>query len=475
MKKLIYILGIFSAITFTACKDELNLEPFNALDASQSFNTNTDFTQAIRGVYRSLLNASYYGGEFYLLPDVISDNLIISSEGRTSYSGYYLFQQNGELAWLGFFNNAHTTILRANNIIENIENLEEGDFRDNILGQALAIRAMAHFDLGRVYSTPPQFASADDLGMVFVDNTNAGAKPARIGVAEYFDLVEADFDRAVDLIADDNGTGYLGKAAVHGLMARFYLYVGDDENAIASADAAIAAGAAPSVATITEFPDVWDDLTEAGVLFKLINTNLDQIGIGVVYNQAGPDGVRDEYVPDFGFFQEFGADDVRSTWFDQGPFAGKTYNHIIKYLQRPGSNQAVVDAKVLRWAEVYLTKAEAHANLDQDVLALTALDAVRSQRYSSFVSGGESGNALDNAIAYERRKELAFEGHRFFDLKRRNQPIERTAAGDEADGSGVVPPSNALTLGANSPLWEMPIPQAELNANENMQPNPSNN
>lgn len=208
MKKLIYIIGIFSAITFTACEDELNLEPFNALDASQSFNTNTDFTQAIRGVYRSLLNGSYYGGEFYLLPDVISDNLIISSEGRTSYSGYYLFQQNGELAWLGFFNNAHNTILRANNIIENIENLEEGDFRDNILGQALAIRAMAHFDLGRVYSTPPQFASADDLGMVFVDNTNAGAKPSRIGVAEYFDLVEADFDRAVDLIADDNGTGF---------------------------------------------------------------------------------------------------------------------------------------------------------------------------------------------------------------------------------------------------------------------------
>ncbi|WP_296620876.1 RagB/SusD family nutrient uptake outer membrane protein [Marivirga sp.] len=474
MRKIIYIIGLFSAFTFTACDEELNLEPFDALDTSTAFNTNSDFNQAMRGVYRSLLDGNYYGGEFYLLPDVISDNLILSSEGRTSYSGYYLFQQNGELAWLGFFNAAYSTILRTNYIIENIDNLEDGEFKNNILGQALAIRSMAHFDLGRVYSTPPQLAGGGDLGMVYVTETNAGAKPARIGVAEYFDLIEADFTRALGLINAENGTGFLNKAAVHGLMARFYLYTGQDQDAISSADNAISA-AATSVATFDEFPDVWDDLTEAGVLFKAINTNLDQVRIGVVYNQAGPDGVRDEYVPDFGFFQEFGADDIRSTWFDQGPFAGNTYNHIIKYLERPGSNQAIVDAKILRMGEVFLTKAEAHANLDQDGAALTALDVVRSERYDGFVSGGEAGNALDEAIALERRLELAFEGHRFFDLKRKNLPIERTAAGDEADGGGVVPPSNALTLPANSPLWQMPIPQTELNANENMQPNPSNN
>ncbi len=475
MRKIIYILGLFSAFTFTACEDDLNLEPFDALDTSSAFEKNADFTQAIRGVYRSLLNASYYGGEFYLLPDVISDNLIISSEGRTSYSGYYLFQQNGELAWLGFFNNAHNTILRTNYIIENIDNLEDGEFKNNILGQALALRAMAHFDLGRVYSTPPQFASGDDLGMVYVTETNAGLKPARIGVSEYFSLIEQDFTQAVGLINADNGTGFLNKASVHGLLARFYLYTGQDQKAITSADNTIAA-TGTSVATFDEFPEVWDDQTEAGVLFKVINTDLDQVRIGVVYNQSGPDGVRDEYVPDFGFFQLFGTEDIRSTWFEQGQFAGNTYNHITKYLQRPGSNQAIVDAKVLRMSEIYLTKAEAHANLDQDAQALAALDVVRTERYDGFVlPGTEAGNALDDAIALERRLELAFEGHRHFDLKRKNLPIVRTDAGDEADGGGIAPPPNALTLPASSPLWQMPIPQAELNANPNMQPNPSNN
>jgi len=475
MKKIFYIAFALFIGVFTSCEEKLDLQPFDALDTTSSFETNSDFTQAIRGVYRSLLDGNYYGGEIYLLPDVISDNLIISSEGRTSYQGYYLFQQNGNLAWAGFFNAAYNTILRTNNIILNIDNLPDGEFKNNILGQALAIRAMAHFDLGRVYSTPPQFAGQGELGMAFVDNNDASAKPARIGVAEYFDLVEADFTTAVNLINDDNGVGFLGKAAVHGLMSRYYLYVGDNANAIAQADAAIAAGNA-TVGTRDEFPDIWDDLTENGVAWKLINTDLDQIGIGVVYNQASPDGVRDEYVPDYSFFQEFQVDnDIRDTWFDQGQFAGATFNHIIKYLQRPGSNQAVVDAKVLRWAEIFLTKAEAHANLNQDVVALTALDRVRSERYESFVSGGESGDALDAAIAYERRKELAFEGHRFFDLKRKNLPIQRSSFGDYADGSGVTPPSSVLTLPANSDLWEMPIPQAELNANQNMQPNPSNN
>lgn len=472
MKKTLYSISLFAFILLFSCSEKLELEPFDALDTSSSFETNTQFRQALGGVYRSLLNASYYGGEFYLLPDVISDNLTISSEGRNSYSGYYLFQQNGELAWLGFFNNAHNTILRTNYIIENIDNLEDGDFKDNILGQALAVRAMAHFDLARVYSTPPQFGGGSDLGMVYVTSTDAGLKPSRIPLSEYFDLVEDDFIQARGLIDADNDVGFLNLASVNGLMARFYLYAGNNESAIASADAAIAAGT-PDVGSFEDFPLIWTDETEDGVLFKLINTNLDQIRIGVVYNQSGPDGVRDEYVPNFSFYQEFDPTEVRFTWFDQGPFAGKTFNHIVKYLQRPGSNQAVVDAKVLRWAEVYLTKAEAHANLNQDVPALAALDAVRSERYVDFISPAETGDALDDAIALERRKELAFEGHRFFDLKRKGLPITRAPFGDEADGGGVVPP--ASTLAANSPLWEMPIPQAELNANENMQPNPSNN
>lgn len=474
MKKIIYLFIIFGFTGLTSCNDQLELKPFNAIDEANAFNTRTDFNNAIKGVYASLRDGNYYGGEFLLLPDVISDNLILCSEGRTSYQDYYYFNMNGNIAWFNFFRAAYSTISRCNYILENIDNLENGDFKNNIEGQALALRAMAHFDLARVYCKPPQFANANDLGIAYVTSTDAANKPERTTVANTFKLIEDDFTKAVGMIATDNGTGFLNKAAVYGLMARFYLYSDNMPDAETAATNAIQQPTNTGVGTIAEFPDIWTDQTENGVLFKVINTNLDQVGVGVVYNQASPDGVRSEYVPDFAFYNDFNANDVRTTWFSTSSFAGHDFNHIVKYLQRPGSNQAVVDMKVLRWSEVYLIRAEARFNNGNEPGALADLNVVRSNRYVGFTDPGETGAALEAAIARQRRLELAFEGHRMFDLKRKNMPISRSDNGDYADGSGVHPPTDVLTLPASSPLWEMPIPQEELNANPNMQPNPSN-
>ena len=477
MKKILYIFILIGFLGVNSCKEKLELEPFDNLDVSVAFETNTDFENAINGVYSSLRDGNYYGGEFLLLPDVISDNLIICSEGRTSYSNYYLFSINGNIAWLNFWRAAYVTILRANHVLENIDNLPDGDFKNNIEGQALALRAMAHFDLARVYSKPPQFASSSDLGIAYVTSTDSGERPARVSVADTFAKIEADLNDAASLIGDDNGTGFFNKAAVHALRTRFYLYTGDNAKTITAADAAIAASVNGGVSSITEFPKIWKDVSEDGVIFKVINTALDNVGVGVVYNQKSDvDGIRSEYVPDYSFYTQYQPTDVRlNSYLETSVFAGNhTFNHVIKYLERTGSGQAVVDMKVLRWSEVYLSRAEAKAETGDDPGALADLDAVRSNRYTGFVSGGETGAALKAAIQLERRLELAFEGHRLFDLKRQGLDINRSNNGDYSDGTGVPPPAGALTLPASSPKFQMPIPQEELNANPNMQPNPSN-
>ena len=457
-----------------SCSDKLELEPFDALDASQAFETKTDFNLALKGAYASFRDDNYYGGEFYLIPEVISDNVIICSEGRFSYQDYYLFNTNGNIAWLNFWRAAYVGIMRANHIIENIDNLEDGDFKNNILGQAYAIRAMAHFDLARVYAKAPQFASASDLGIAYITGTDAGNQPARVSVSETFAAILADFDAAVPLIDTDNGTGFMNLATVQGLRARYFLYVGNNASAITAANAAVAASVNGGVSSRANFPDIWDDLTENGVIFKLINTDLDLVRVGVVYNQASPEGIRSEYVPDFDFYSQFKGNDIRSTWFETSDFAGSSFNHITKYLQRPGSNQAIVDMKVLRWSEVYLTRAEAKAATGDDAGALADLNTVRAERYNGFVSGGETGAALAAAIQLERRLELAFEGHRMFDLKRQGLPINRSNNGDYSDGTGINPDASVLTLPASSDKFQMPVPQEEMNANPNMQPNPSN-
>jgi hypothetical protein len=85
----------------------------------------------------------------------------------------------------------------------------------------------------------------------------------------------------------------------------------------------------------------------------------------------------------------FSATDIRkSAYIQTSAYNGKMQNHIIKYQGRLTGNPAIVDIKVLRVEEVYLNMAEAQYRING---GLAFLDAVRSQRYSGFVSGGETG------------------------------------------------------------------------------------
>jgi hypothetical protein len=138
-------------------------------------------------------------------------------------------------------------------------------------------------------------------------------------------------------------------------------------------------------------------------------------------------------------------------------------------LTRPGQTNGEVDYKILRAAEVYLNKAEAHFNLGNESSARSALSELRTRRYLN-PPNGESGVDLRDAIRLERRLEFAFEYQRFFDLKRWGLSVNRTNAGDQADGLGT--PSDVLNLTAGSALFQLPLSQQSLDVNPNLQQNP---
>jgi starch-binding outer membrane protein, SusD/RagB family len=177
-------------------------------------------------------------------------------------------------------------------------------------------------------------------------------------------------------------------------------------------------------------------------------------------------------VPDYAFFQQYDATDIRkAAYFETSLFAGNNYNHVKKwYSSTTTTSLGVVDAKILRASEVQLIKAEALAELGQDGPARTALDAVRSKRYTGFTVGSEVGSTLKAAIAKERRLELAFEGSRFSDLKRKGIAITRSDFGHFADGSGVPAVNKNLPVGDFH--FQAPIPVGEMNLNPNMVQNP---
>ncbi len=471
MRKFTLTAALVAVLGLSGCDKELNLAPYNSITVDQAFATTTDFANAINGMYSGFLGAAYYGGDMIILPDLLADNLIISQRGRLTNRAFSEYLYSGETT-SGLYFAAYIPVLRANAVLENLEKLPDATLRPNYRGEALAVRALAHFDLLRLYGKGYLSAGADDLGIAYTTSTDATQKPSREPVKAGYDKVVADLVEAEGIISASNGVGRLNKTAVNGLLSRVYLYRGEWQKAADAAAKALAVS--PSVATIAELPALFKDATENGVLFKLRVVDKDAISVGVNYSQSSATGIRSEYVVDYDLYQKYAKNDVRlAAGISTSSFSGTPYNHIAKYLGRATGNANVVDIKVLRTAEVVLNRAEALYKLSKDADALAELNKLRVNRYTGFdaTKATETGDDLLAAINLERRLELAFEGHRFFDLKRNNRPVARNLKfGDLADGKGITYVNGGLAI--NDPKFQLPIPQSEINANTNIRQNP---
>ncbi len=468
-----YLLVLFSLIFITtSCEEDLSLFPTDSIAAEEGFNNVSDFESAVKGIYSGFRRSGYYGAtsgaaSIYFIPDVISDDVIINANGRRSRESFYDWRYDEDNSSETFWLSAYKVIQRANLILENIDKLEDGADKNNIMGEALAARAIAHFDLAKLYADLPANPATGSLGIPYVTSTDSGLTPERNSLSDTYASILADFNQALGLINDQNGVGRLNKSAVGALLSRVYLYMGDYQNVITAL-----ANVSSSYGEVSRdnFLNVWKDATEEGVLWKIKVTEPDGVNLGVAWLQESPDGIRSEYNVDYAFFNLYQDNDIRkSVYFETSPFAGVDYNHIVKYRGRFTGDANVVDAKAVRYSEVLLNAAEAYAELGQDAQALDVLDDLRSNRYSNFVSLGETGQALKDAIALERRLELAFEGHRFFDLKRKGLPIQRSDFGDQADGNGQQ--AEFKTLAAGDHRFNMAIGEGEINANPVIQQN----
>lgn len=484
MKKLIYKIAMFAFIgaTLVSCDKQLDQLPFDGLATDNAFVSAEDFENGIRGVYLGLsyvqrdgaTSTGYYGssdaGSLLSAPDVMSDNVTMAISGRTSKSNIHNWLMSASQGNLGgLYRDAYALIYRANQVLFYVESFE-GDTKNNIIAEAKALRAMAHFDLVKTFGKiPTQSADANgSLGVAYMTEADPTALPARETVGDVYQKIVLDLTEAAAGINDNNGSGRLNKDAVNLLLSRVYLYMGQWQNCIDAANNVTGA-----VAARDNVVGVWDDSNTDGLLFYIPNSAdvLNQ-GIGVTWSQGPLSGTfLPEYAASFELFNLYADDDIRKeAYLTLGTDSnGKEYNAIRKLLGKSGQTNGVVDYKIFRAAEAHLNKAEALYNLGSEGPARNALDVVRSKRYLTPPSG-ETGTALRDAIRLERRLEFAFEYQRFYDLKRWNLPVERTSAGDESDGSGV--PSDQLTLPAGSNKFQLPLDQGIIDTNSNIVQNP---
>lgn len=477
MKNIKYI--VFAVLLgFVSCKKtELDLFPYNQIETSQAFNTETDVTLAINGMYSGLRTSGSYfvNGVWNVIADVLADNLISdkTGPGRGTLLTYSEWRYTGQNTY-GLFSGGYSIIRRANAILENIDKFTDGPFKSNAKGEALALRAMVYFDMSRVYGKTYENAAATDSVMPYIISTDPTILPSRMSVKDFYGKVIADLELSKTLIGSTNGIYRLNKAAVSGLLSRVYLYKGDMGACITASNDAL--GANPSLPSIALFPAIWTDdaSADASVLFKVRNSKLDNINSqGVNYYQTVGGQKKSEYVITYDFRQLYTSSDIRtSTYIQSSLFNGQNYNNIIKYNKRTnGDPDGVLDGKVLRTAEVLLNRAEAYYRTSYPGLALADLVLFKTNRYTGYVAETLTGTALLDEIYKQRRLELAFEGDRFWDLKRRNLPVIRDAVhGDLASGGGI--PFVFTTLAAGNYKFQLPYPQNEVNFNTNFKQNP---
>lgn len=478
MKKLVYKLFslVFIAGVYTSCDDSLDQIPFDNLSSDTAFITAADFENGIRGVYSGLTAAGYYGssdaGSLISFPDVISDNVTLAQRGRRSKQYLHEFQYLPSATMTGFYINAYSVIFRANNILFQLDDFN-GESKANIAAEARALRAMAHFDLVRTFGKiPTQAADANgSLGVAYVTEPDPLIEPARNTVGEVYQNIVNDLTFAAANINTDNEVGRMSRDAVNVLLSRVYLYMGQWQNAINAAN-----NVSTPIAPRSTVPGIWQDTEDAGVVFKIPveETIFPNFNIGVTWSQGNVTTLIPEYVVAFDFYNLFSDDDIRKEAYTmQGSNTSNQttlqFNAIKKLFGRPGEFNGKVDIKSLRAEEALLNKAEAQFELGQTAQALTTLNQLRDQRYTSY-TGGETGNALRDAIRLERRLEFAFEYQRFFDLKRWGLSIQRGGFGDLADGTGT--PSENQTLQAGDIKFQLPFSSTSLDLNPNLVQNP---
>lgn len=486
MKKILKYLVLSSIALFAVgcTDDDINQANPSGAVYDLYYSSPEEFEAAINGVYFTFYNNGFYSAEDGIIKvgDVLGDNVIQNPGGRRTMTvGHNWQYDSGFGAPTSIYSSAYLMISRANAILANIDNLDVADFpaKEQIRAEALALRAIGHFEAARHYvKIPTQSADANSfIGVPYVDVYDPFLEPPRLGtVAEVYDRIIADLEAALPNIPATSVSNFrLNKNSMRGIMSRIYLYNGDYDKVIEMAQPVVAAvNPAPKANLL----NLWRSNNSDGVLFETLVDNISP-AIGINYSQDTGPSMRVEYSVDKAFVDLFDAS-TESERFNASIQLNSGINMYVvrKYLQS-AILFGVHRGRYLRVEEVILNLAEAQYLSGNQGGALTTLNRLRDARYSSY-AGGEAGDDLFNAIQLERRKELAFEGDRWFTLKRlqgvagipaiHTQGVIRSGNGHLADGTGVVPVSLVLAPGARE--WQFPITLSHLIRNENMTQTP---
>lgn len=452
MKSIIkYTCLLLLLVGFSACEDEfIEKQPLDEVAPETLFETEAGFRTALDGVYAAM-KQDFLGYNFciYTIPENINDDIIAGSQYGFTFENthadihplnydYQSFQLGG------FWRIAYESINNANSIIKYGQNSSLKN-KDQFVAEALAQRALIHYDLYRFFA-PAYAVSKDALAVPYrLDSDELLVKKPRNTVQEVITYVLDDLNRAEKMATNDVNSYRISKTAIQALLARVYHETGDYENAIKFAKEALKDTRYDLDTDVSALENQWrqDDSNE--IIFRIRFDEKDNGSNAAMFAiplySSFPYYVSNDLL---NLYDQ--ANDIRfDVYFESDPMGSGNYypeKHVgMRTADYDNYNAGAVDIKLIRVPELYLIIAESEARTGASD-ADNYLNALRNARGI----GDYSGDLLTE-VMNERRRELAFEGFRFTDLKRLEMGFTRP------DGSG---------LPANSPRFALPIPKLEI-------------
>jgi len=459
-----------------SCESLLEITPKDSLPGDKALATLGGNESLLLGAYDMMQGTQLYGRNMICTPEILADNCGMAQGGYMFRPEYRNTMGSGCNIWTS----AYRVIAVTNDVIAAIDKLSvdeaQSGTRDRIKGEALFIRGLLYFDLLRSYSREPgQLVNNFDLGVPLITepflSMGPDAYPSRTTIYTVWTQVEQDLNQAYTLLQGNDENNFPQRAtsyAAKALLARAYLYQSKWQDAVDAATWVINRNK-PAL-HIGDYKDLYTNGAES--ILELRFATSEALGSSSLHAMYGTvdDGYRDEEGYGNGrgsgegeliiadnLLSQFETGDKRLTMMRKAYFGSNKVWWNTKFNSWQGSF-GQDNVPLIRISEMYLIRAEASLNLSTPnfTTARNDIDALRAARGLGATTA--NNGTLAAAVQKERRLELCFEGHRFFDLKRLGLNITKEAP-------SVTLPYTDFKVVAG-------IPQTDMDVNQNLVNNP---
>ncbi|PKQ66467.1 hypothetical protein BZG01_10585 [Labilibaculum manganireducens] len=592
-----YCLVSILVLGFSSC--ELDMEPYETIEKDAVYSSENALEALTLGNYAILKGSGIADGyswvnNYFRFGEYSGDNVALS--GSTTDPLFYTYNYKRQVKGYrkqAVWTAAYKAIVGCNIVIDRAEEGVNADL-DNLIGQNYYLRGMQYFYLTSLFGRPYGQSPETNLGVPIKLSTDVDDQPLRSTVKECYEQVVSDLKKAESLMQSEKTASYATKEAAQALLSRVYLYMGDNDNAIAYSDLVINSGrySLLSKDDFKKYPTFTPDENQETIFaLRFVNgadnsgadddwyafsgmyaavdaqgkASLDGSGWGELYASVTYRDIVEEWADDArasfvtSMVLDKNSEDQWGIWYGLNSYKStdsdgqKKLNGLLFHQDSVSADRTIlyqklahtngtvklevpiiteVDSKtgvtnysvkpyqinsetgatqlltsfvklrinqklatrqtypkyfitkcsgqenkghlwspvISRLAEIYLNKAEAYAKKGDVANALLNVNMVRSRAIGSeaeyTAADLTAGVSILDLVLKERRLELAYEGHRKFDVFRNNRNLNRTYPGTHLRGNDPF-----FEVDYNSNVIIEYIPENEILAQPDLQQN----